>query len=140
MARALPVQAGTGKMPVPQDKCDTMDTGKGACYESDTRTRDRPIDPDAGRGHPGWRDAVPLDTVIYAFRDGATAEAIVDRYPSLTLADVYASIAYYLRHTAELDSYLTEQERISAEIRSENERRFPPEGVRARLLARRTLG
>jgi uncharacterized protein (DUF433 family) len=80
---------------------------------------------------------VPLDTVIYAFRDGATAETIVDRYPVLTLADVYATIAFYLRHTAETDAYLTEQERAAAVVRTENERRFPPDGVRARLLARR---
>jgi uncharacterized protein (DUF433 family) len=83
---------------------------------------------------------VPLDTVVYAFRDGATAETIVDRYPTLTLADVYATIAYYLRHPAETDAYLAEQERKSAEVRAENEHRFPPEGVRARLLARRTAG
>jgi uncharacterized protein (DUF433 family) len=81
---------------------------------------------------------VPLDTVIYAFRDGATAETIVDRYPVLTLADVYATIAYYLRHTAETDAYLTEQERAAAAVRAENERRFPPDGVRARLLARQS--
>ena len=40
----------------------------------------------------------------------------------LTLtADVYATIAYYLRHTAETDAYLTEQERKSAEVRAEND-------------------
>jgi uncharacterized protein (DUF433 family) len=81
---------------------------------------------------------VPLDTVIYAFRDGATAETIIDRYPVLNLADVYATIAYYLRHTAETDAYLTEQERAAATIRAENERRFPPDSVRARLLSRKT--
>lgn len=83
---------------------------------------------------------VPFDTVVYAFRDGATAETIVDRFPTLTLADVYAAIAYYLRHTAEVDAYLAEQERKAAEVRVENERRFPPDGVRARLLARRSAG
>src|SRR5215470_8610969 len=34
---------------------------------------------------------VTLDTVIAAFADGATAEEIVQQYPSLHLADVYGS-------------------------------------------------
>jgi uncharacterized protein (DUF433 family) len=40
---------------------------------------------------------VTLDTVVDAFREGATAEEIVSRYPSLLLADVYAVIGYYLQ-------------------------------------------
>ena len=38
---------------------------------------------------------VTLDTVIAAFADGATAEEIVQQYPSLHLADVYSVIGYY---------------------------------------------
>ena len=41
---------------------------------------------------------VTLDTVIAVFNKGATAEEIVYRYPSLNLADVYATIAFYLKH------------------------------------------
>ena len=80
---------------------------------------------------------VTLDTVINAFRDGATAEEIVQQYPSLNLADVYCVIGYYLRRTSEVDAYL--QKRINdAEVsRNQNESRFDPSGVRARLLARR---
>jgi uncharacterized protein (DUF433 family) len=37
---------------------------------------------------------VTLDTVIIAFKEGATAEEIVSQYPSLLLADVYAVIGY----------------------------------------------
>ena len=39
---------------------------------------------------------VTLDTVIAAFREGATPETIAQQYPSLALADVYAVIGYYL--------------------------------------------
>lgn len=80
---------------------------------------------------------VPLKTVISVFRHGAIVEDIVDRYPSLNLADVYAVIAYYLHHQDEVEAYLREQERIYAEVREENERRFPAQGLRDRLLARR---
>src|SRR3954453_21340341 len=41
---------------------------------------------------------VPLDTVIYAFNTGSTAEGIHEDYSSLELADIYLVIGYYLRH------------------------------------------
>lgn len=83
---------------------------------------------------------VPLDTVVAAFLQGSSAETIHDQYPSLELADIYHVIAHYLRHRAEVDAYLDRRRAEAAEIRRENERRFPPEGVRARLLARRDAG
>ncbi len=81
---------------------------------------------------------VTLDTVVAAFLEGATAEEIVQQYPTLQLADVYSIIGYYLRHQAEVDAYLHDRERRANEVRRENETRFDPSGVRARLLARRT--
>ncbi len=80
---------------------------------------------------------VTLDTVVAAFDAGATAEEIVQQYPSVTLADVYSVIGYYLRHQPEVRAYLTEREKEAAQVREENERRFDPAGVRDRLLARR---
>lgn len=80
---------------------------------------------------------VTLDTVVTAFREGATAEEIAQQYPSLRLADVYAVVGYYLRHQSEVDGYLEERRRQAVEARRENESRFDPAGVRDRLLARR---
>ena len=79
---------------------------------------------------------VTLDTVIAAFADGATAEEIVQRYPSLNLADVYQVIAYYLRRQSDVEAYLNRRRSGSDGIRQENEARFNPQGVRDRLLAR----
>jgi uncharacterized protein (DUF433 family) len=79
---------------------------------------------------------VPLDTVVYAFRNGASAEAIVDRFPSLKLADVYGAITYYLRHTTEVDAYIAAREREADDLRREVEARFPQDGLRAKLLSR----
>jgi uncharacterized protein (DUF433 family) len=81
---------------------------------------------------------VTLDTVIAAFADGATAEEIVQQYPSLHLADVYSVIGYYLRYAAEIDVYLQQRREQREAIRQQNEARFDPHGVRDRLLARRT--
>ncbi len=80
---------------------------------------------------------VTLDTVVTAFLEGATAEEIVEQYPSLQLSDVYSIIGYYLRHKAEVDAYLLERQHRAAEVRREAQRRFNPVGVRDRLLARR---
>jgi len=80
---------------------------------------------------------VPLATVITAFHQGATPEEIVAGFDTLDLADVYAVIAYYLRHAAEVDVYLAEQRERAAEVRREVEARFPQAGLRERLLARR---
>jgi uncharacterized protein (DUF433 family) len=79
---------------------------------------------------------VTLDTVLTSYNLGATPEEIVQQFPSLALADVYAVVTYYLRHKAEVESYLAERRERSKAVRQENERRFPPEGFRERLLAR----
>ena len=80
---------------------------------------------------------VPLDTVVYAFNQGASVEEIVMSYPTLDLGDVYAVVNYYLHNRTEVDSYLSLREAEASQIRAENEKRFPPNGIRARLLARR---
>jgi uncharacterized protein (DUF433 family) len=80
---------------------------------------------------------VTLDTLVAAFQQGATAEAIAGQYPSLDLADVYAVISYYLRHQETIDSYLDERRNQARAVRQMNESRFDPHGVRGRLLARR---
>lgn len=79
---------------------------------------------------------VTLDTVVYAFQDGATAEEITLRYPALNLADAYAAITYYLRHREGVEGYLAEREEKAANVRRENEARSDPRGIRERLLAR----
>jgi uncharacterized protein (DUF433 family) len=80
---------------------------------------------------------VTLDTVVAAFREGATAEEIVQQYPSLQLADVYWVIGYFLQHQAEVDAYLAERQHRAALLRAQNEAQFDPVGIRDRLLARR---
>ena len=80
---------------------------------------------------------VTLDSVVGAFREGATAEEILQQYPVLRLADVYSVIGYYLRHQPEVDSYLQDRRREADRTRPDNESRFDPYGVWDRLLARR---
>jgi len=80
---------------------------------------------------------VTLDTVVGAFLRGATAEEIVQQYPSLDLADVYAVIAWYLRHTKEADGYLTARRDQARQLQADADSKSDPNGIRDRLLARR---
>lgn len=80
---------------------------------------------------------VTIDTVVAAFSEGATAEEIVQQYPSLDLADVYSVVGYYLKHKSEVDTYLEGRRRRAATVQEHNEARNEPAGIRDRLLARR---
>jgi uncharacterized protein (DUF433 family) len=80
---------------------------------------------------------ITLDTVFAAFREGATAEEIVQQYPSLSLADVYQVIGYCLRHSSEVEAYLAARRETGRTNRELNESTWPPDGIRDRLLARR---
>ena len=81
---------------------------------------------------------VTLDTVVTAFHDGATPEEIVSQYPAIGLDHAYAVISYYLRHQPEVDAYLSARAKASAQARVEIEHAHNPQGLRARLMARRT--
>ncbi len=80
---------------------------------------------------------VTLDTLVAAFADGATAEEIALRYPSLKLADVYAAISFILQNQEEVEFYLRQRQQQAAVIRAQNESRFDSAEIRERLLARR---
>lgn len=51
---------------------------------------------------------VPLESLIWLWRDGESAEAIREAYPALRLAEVYGALAYYLDHQTEVDHDLAE--------------------------------
>ncbi|OKH40938.1 hypothetical protein NIES2119_01110 [[Phormidium ambiguum] IAM M-71] len=80
---------------------------------------------------------VTLDTIVSVFKQGATTEEIVYRYPSLKLADVYATIAFYLNHQDEVEAYLQQRQQEAQEVRKMNKAKFDPQGLRDRLLARK---
>jgi uncharacterized protein (DUF433 family) len=80
---------------------------------------------------------VTLDSIVHLFRNGATAEQIQEDFPSLTLPDIYAVIAYYLQHRAEVEDYLRGQVRAATELRSEVEGKLETRSLRERLRQRR---
>ena len=80
---------------------------------------------------------VSLETIVSAFDAGATAEEIVQQYPSLELSAAYAVISYVLDHRAEVDAYVAKRFDTARAIQGKIEGHSPPQGVRARLIARR---
>jgi uncharacterized protein (DUF433 family) len=80
---------------------------------------------------------VQLETVILAFQEGATPEEIAQNYSTLALDDVYLVIAYYLRHRRDVDVYVARRLEAADALRKDIETRWPPDGIQARLLARR---
>lgn len=105
-------------LPLPSDPVPLREDGRGGFRVGDSR--------------------VPLDVVLDEYENGSDAESIVNAYPTLRLADVYAVIAYYLRHQDEVKAYLRERETQAAELRREIESRQSDRGdLRAKLLERR---
>jgi uncharacterized protein (DUF433 family) len=81
---------------------------------------------------------VLLDIVIREFNNGSDPEGIVQGYPTLDLANVYAVIAYYLRHPKEVDAYLQSRREEAEQLRKEIEAKHPGRAdLRAKLLARK---
>jgi uncharacterized protein (DUF433 family) len=60
---------------------------------------------------------VSLDSVVYAFRRGASPESIQRSFPLLTLEQIYGAIAFYLAHVEEIDQYLSAGEEEFEELR-----------------------
>lgn len=84
---------------------------------------------------PGTR--ISLDILVADFKQGKTPEAVHDSCQTVSLADVYGIFAYYLRHRAEVEAYIAEQEREGVQIQERIEAEHPlNDGLRAKLLAR----
>jgi uncharacterized protein (DUF433 family) len=80
---------------------------------------------------------VLLELVIHAYYMGETPEGIVDSYPSLTTADVYAVIGYYLANREEIDAYVRQRDQQADQILRDMEAGLTPDSraLRTRLRA-----
>jgi uncharacterized protein (DUF433 family) len=96
-----------------------------------------PLAKDASGVYRAAGTRVTLDLIVRAFNRGATAEEIVQDYPSLQLSDVYQIIGYYLKHGPELAHYVEQREGAERELLAAHEEQWSPRGLRERLLARR---
>jgi uncharacterized protein (DUF433 family) len=81
---------------------------------------------------------VTLESILVPFLEGATAEDIAEQFPSVPLADVYATIAFYLKHRSETDAYLRDVEKQEEAVLCDVRSRFPLTELRQRLIQRRS--
>jgi uncharacterized protein (DUF433 family) len=80
---------------------------------------------------------IPLDTLVYEFKQGATAEQMQDSFPSLSLRSIYGVIAFYLEHQAAVEEYFRGREQEAAELRHRPESRPAITAFRESLRHRR---
>lgn len=59
---------------------------------------------------------VALESLVYAFLDGASPESIREDFERLTLAQVYGALAFYLDNVSEVESYLQRRREQWAEL------------------------
>ena len=83
---------------------------------------------------------IPIETVIYHYQQGESAETIQADFPTLQLTDVHAVICHYLSHREEVEAYLAQQQRDAEEWRRIIEASplaIDRTALRARMAARR---
>ena len=89
------------------------------------------------------KSRVTLETVIIRWKMGDRPEEIHKGFPSIPLAAIYGTIAYYLEHQEELDRFLRENEELAQAQRAAAEAANPEfyARMRQRLAeARKRLG
>ena len=79
---------------------------------------------------------IPLDSIVHAFADGATAEQIQDDFPSLSLREIYGAISYYLEHQEDVEQYLRQRGQEAVKVRREIENRPRVAALRRRVRER----
>jgi uncharacterized protein (DUF433 family) len=71
---------------------------------------------------------IGLDVIVHDFRNGLSAEAILDAYPSIgALGNVYGTIAFILEHPKEIQIYLQEQDSRYEEFKAAHP--MPPDMI-----------
>lgn len=66
------------------------------------------------------------DVVVWHEQKGMSPDEIVSRYPTITLGDVYAALAYYHDHFHEIRREMQEDEDLVREMQAEIPSKMPP--------------
>src|SRR5437764_15427843 len=95
-----------------------------------------PLRVDEGGAVRVGNSRISLDLVVEQYENGMTPEDMVRAYDTLVLAEVYAVIAYFLRHREEVRTYLKQRQEEAEALRGKIEAERPRVG-REELLVRR---
>ena len=78
---------------------------------------------------------IGIESVLYEYIHRAqTPEEIAERFPTLTLDQIYATILYYLRNKPQVDAYLTAWLEHGERARAEQAQHPTPAMLRLRQL------
>lgn len=58
------------------------------------------------------------DIVVWHEKMGWSPDEIVDQFPGLTLADVYAALAYYFDHRAEIEDEFAREAKLVEKVKA----------------------
>ncbi|PSQ95702.1 MAG: hypothetical protein BRD55_08675 [Bacteroidetes bacterium SW_9_63_38] len=61
---------------------------------------------------------VLFELVVRQYRQGRTPEEIIREFPTLTLADAYGAVAYYLQHRDQVETYLRKRRQEAHQLRN----------------------
>jgi uncharacterized protein (DUF433 family) len=59
------------------------------------------------------------DVAVWHERMGMSPDEVVAEYPTLTLSDVHAALAYYYEHREQIDAAIEDGKRFAAEMRAQ---------------------
>ena len=84
---------------------------------------------------------VPIDNIVWEYRNGEDPETIQSHYPTLSLEQVNGAIEFYLNHKSEVEQVIKERRRVEDEYIAAHP--TPPsikekyQRMRQQMLARR---
>lgn len=77
---------------------------------------------------------ISLDSVVYGYKHGQSAESIAEDFPDLTLEEVNGAIAFFLNNRQLVEDYLVRQNELWRKLRAEAENRPSPVVERLRAI------
>jgi uncharacterized protein (DUF433 family) len=80
---------------------------------------------------------IPIDNIVHAYNQGETAEQFRESFPTVSVADFHAVVAYYLQHRELIDRYLHRRQQEADELRQTIEREHPWDDLREKLIKHR---
>ena len=88
------------------------------------------------KGHRMW-----LENIIDLYKEGLSAEQMVDddHFPTPTLDEAQAAIAYYHAHTPGVEAYIEQQQREAEEREREADKHISAHALRMRALLEERL-
>lgn len=67
------------------------------------------------------RSRVSLDSIVRAYWEGRSPEAVAEDFPTLSLEQIHGAVAFYLHNREEMDRYLATQDESWKHFQQESE-------------------